>query len=254
MENLLCIKGKIIGKGKPLVCVPVMESSKEEILRETRRLEEAHTEMIEWRVDAFENVESPNAIREILNEMKHIIKESILVYTFRSKNQGGCKALSAADIYDIHQVAAESDVVDFIDVEYFEAKNPQKEIARLQEMGVYVIASHHDFEQTPDPEVIRMLLEQIRESGADVVKLAVMPQNMWDVLHLLEETTRFHENHPDQPLITMSMGAKGGISRVAGEFFGSCVTFGAGGQASAPGQLPVKQLEEILHILHQSVD
>lgn len=254
MENLLCIKGKIIGKGKPLVCVPVMESSKEEILRETRRLEEAHTEMIEWRVDAFENVESPNAIREILNEMKHIIKESILVYTFRSKNQGGCKALSAADIYDIHQVAAESDVVDFIDVEYFEAKNPQKEIARLQEMGVYVIASHHDFEQTPDPEVIRMLLEQIRESGADVVKLAVMPQNMWDVLHLLEETNRFHENHPDYPLITMSMGAKGGISRVAGEFFGSCVTFGAGGQASAPGQLPVKQLEEILHILHQSVD
>lgn len=161
MENLLCIKGKIIGKGKPLVCVPVMESSKEEILRETRRLEEAHTEMIEWRVDAFENVESPNAIREILNEMKHIIKESILVYTFRSKNQGGCKALSAADIYDIHQVAAESDVVDFIDVEYFEAKNPQKEIAMLREMGVYVIASHHDFEQTPDPEVIRMLLEQI---------------------------------------------------------------------------------------------
>ncbi len=249
MENLLCIKGKIIGKGKPLVCVPVMESSKEEILRETRRLEEAHTEMIEWRVDAFENVESPNAIREILNEMKHIIKESILVYTFRSKNQGGCKALSAADIYDIHQVAAESDVVDFIDVEYFEAKNPQKEIAMLREMGAYVIASHHDFEQTPDPEVIRMLLEQIRESGADVVKLAVMPQNMWDVLHLLEETNRFHENHPDYPLITMSMGAKGGISRVAGEFFGSCVTFGAGGQASAPGQLPVKQLEEILHIL-----
>lgn len=254
MENLLCIKGKIIGKGKPLVCVPVMESSKEEILRETRRLEEAHTEMIEWRVDAFENVESPNAIREILNEMKHIIKESILVYTFRSKNQGGCKALSAADIYDIHQVAAESDVVDFIDVEYFEAKNPQKEIAMLREMGVYVIASHHDFEQTPDTEVIRMLLEQIRESGADVVKLAVMPQNMWDVLHLLEETNRFHENHPDYPLITMSMGAKGGISRVAGEFFGSCVTFGAGGQASAPGQLPVKQLEAILHILHQSVD
>jgi 3-dehydroquinate dehydratase-1 len=254
MENLLCIKGKIIGKGKPLVCVPVMESSKEEILRETRRLEEAHTEMIEWRVDAFESVESPNAIREILNEMKHIIKESILVYTFRSKNQGGCKALSAADIYDIHQVAAESDVVDFIDVEYFEAKNPQKEIAMLREMGAYVIASHHDFEQTPDTEVIRMLLEQIRESGADVVKLAVMPQNMWDVLHLLEETNRFHENHPDYPLITMSMGAKGGISRVAGEFFGSCVTFGAGGQASAPGQLPVKQLEEILHILHQSVD
>ena len=70
MENLLCIKGKIIGKGKPLVCVPVMESSKEEILRETRRLEEAHTEMIEWRVDAFENVEcDPRNIKR--NETYH---------------------------------------------------------------------------------------------------------------------------------------------------------------------------------------
>lgn len=253
MENLLCIKGKIIGKGKPLVCVPVMESSKEEILRETRRLEEAHTEMIEWRVDAFENVESPNAIREILNEMKHIIKESILVYTFRSKNQGGCKALSAADIYDIHQVAAESDVVDFIDVEYFEAKNPQKEIAMLREMGAYVIASHHDFEQTPERGVIRMLLEQIRESGADVVKLAVMPQSMQDVLDLLEETSFFHEQYPDKALITMSMGAKGAVSRVAGEFFGSCVTFGAGEQASAPGQLPMGELEQVLGILDKSI-
>ena len=251
MENLLCIKGKIIGKGKPLVCVPVMESSKEEILRETRRLEEAHTEMIEWRVDAFENVESPNAIREILNEMKHIIKESILVYTFRSKNQGGCKALSAADIYDIHQVAAESDVVDFIDVEYFEAKNPQKEIAMLREMGAYVIASHHDFEQTPDPEVIRMLLEQIRESGADVVKLAVMPQNIVGCIALLEERPTAFMKPSGSSADYHVHGCKRGISRVAGEFFGSCVTFGAGGQASAPGQLPVKQLEEILHILHQ---
>ena len=70
MENLLCIKGKIIGKGKPLVCVPVMESSKEEILRETRRLEEAHTEMIEWRVDAFEHFTDFNEIREIFNEVR----------------------------------------------------------------------------------------------------------------------------------------------------------------------------------------
>ena len=85
-----------------------------------------------------------------------------------------------------------------------------------------------------------MLLEQIRESGADVVKLAVMPQNMWDVLHLLEETNRFHENHPDHPLITMSMGAKGPP---------------APNVTHDPKNSPAtQQLEEILHILHQSVD
>lgn len=254
MENLLCIKEKVIGKGKPLVCVPVMESSEDGILKEVKRLAELHTEMIEWRVDAFEKAESPNAIREILQAMKPLVKESLLVYTFRSKNQGGLKELPAEQIYDIHQIAAESDVVDFVDVEYFEARKPQKEIADLQRRGVHVIASHHDFEQTPEREVMRMLLEQIRQSGADVVKLAVMPQSMQDVLDLLEETSYFHENYPDHPLITMSMGPQGCISRVAGEFFGSCVTFGAGEQASAPGQLPMEQLQEVLRILHKSVD
>ena len=116
-----------------------------------------------------------------------------------------------------------------------------------------MIASHHDFDETPDRGVIRMLLEQIRESGADIVKLAVMPKSMQDVLDLLEETNAFHEKYPDKALITMSMGAQGAISRVAGEFFGSCVSFGAGEQASAPGQLPMGELEQVLGIMDKSI-
>lgn len=254
MENLLCIKGRVLGKGKPLVCVPIMETSKEEIIKEAKRLAELHADMIEWRVDAFEEARSVNAIREVLDELKPIVMDIILVYTFRSKNQGGLLALEPEEIYDIRQVAAETDVVDFIDLEFFEAEKPGKEIRQLQEMGVHVIASHHDFEQTPERGVIRMLLEQIYESNADVVKLAVMPQSMSDVLSLLEETNVFHEKYPDKALITMSMGALGAVSRVSGEFFGSCVTFGAGELASAPGQLPMEELGQVLDVLHKSVN
>ena len=64
--------------------------------------------------------------------------------------------------------------------------------------------------------MIRMLLELMRNSGASIVKLAVMPQNMKDVLHLLEETNRFHTENPNVPVITMSMGELGTISRGAG--------------------------------------
>lgn len=254
MENLLCIKGRVLGKEKPLVCVPIMETTKDAIVKEAKRLVWLHADMIEWRVDAFEQARSVNAIREVLCELKPIVQDTILVYTFRSKNQGGLMALEPEEIFDIHQAAAETDVVDFVDLEYFESAKPQKEICLLQEMGVHVIASHHDFEQTPERGVIRMLLEQIRESGADVVKLAVMPQSMQDVLNLLEETNAFHEKYPDKALITMSMGAQGAISRVAGEFFGSCVTFGSGEQASAPGQLPMGELEQVLGILHKSIN
>ena len=45
------------------------------------------------------------------------------------------------------------------------------------------------------------------------------------------------EEHHDTPAITMSMGKDGVISRLCGEVFGSCVTFGSHEKASAPGQM-----------------
>lgn len=253
MENHVCVKGHTLGEGKPLVCVSVMEKDRDGIIKEVRRLTGLGVEMIEWRVDAFADAKSPNAIREVLYELEGLVSDTILVYTFRSKRQGGLVELPKEQIYDIHQVAAETKVADFIDVEYFEGKKPNREIALLQEMGVRVIASHHDFEQTPEKKIMYMVLEQMGESGADIVKLAVMPQRMQDVVKLLDVTNAFHEQYPNQLLITMSMGSMGSISRVAGEYFGSCVTFGAGEQASAPGQLPAEQLKSVLSILNQCI-
>lgn len=249
---MLKVKNKIIGEGKPLVCVSVMDTKKEEIVSEVKRLVEEHTEMIEWRVDAFEGVESPNAVREVLKELAPLVKETILVFTFRSKEQGGQKSLESEKVYDLHQVAAESKVVDFIDVEYFYTEDADVEVYNLQKMGTKVITSHHDFRETPSSNVLFMLLEQMKHSNADIVKLAMMPQNAEDVLRLLEETNHFHQRYPMQPLITMSMGKVGAVSRVCGEAFGSCVTFGAGKNASAPGQIEKAKLEEILEVLSLS--
>lgn len=251
MKKAIEIKGKKIGEGRPLICVPIMASDAKQIIREAATLVAQGTDMIEWRVDAFSSASSMNGIRNVLEGLAPIVKDTILVYTYRSKSQGGLGNHSIEVVNDIHQVAVESKVPDFIDVEYFATEKPEKKIGNLQKQGVYVIASHHDFEETPERKVIRMVLEQMRESGATVVKLAVMPQSMKDVLLLLEETNRFHEDNPTIPLITMSMGAMGTLSRVAGEYVGSCVTFGAGEQASAPGQLPKKELLTILDSLHQ---
>lgn len=250
--GMIRIKGYELGEGMPLVCVPVMKRTKEGILEEAGRLADAGTQMIEWRVDAFEHAADMNALREVLLGLKPLTERMILVYTFRSKAQGGLLQLSPEIIYDIHQIAAETQIADLIDVEYFASKNPRKEISALQRMGARVIASHHDFDETPKPEIMRMLLEQMSGSGADVVKLAVMPQSEADMLALLFATLLFHEKNPDKPLITMSMGSLGCLSRVAGESVGSCVTFGAGEQASAPGQLPAEELGQVLRILHDS--
>lgn len=246
---MLRIKNKEIGNGKPLICVSVMDSEKDEIVTEIKRLIENGAEMIEWRVDAFSGVKSPNAVRQVLNEIAPLIKDTIFVFTFRSKEQGGECSLSNDKVYDLHQVAAESHVADFIDVEYFYTEDADEEVYTLQRMGAKVISSHHDFHETPSSEVLFMLLEQMRHSNADIVKMAMMPNSTEDVLRLLEETNRFHKKHPKQPLITMSMGKLGMVSRIAGETFGSCVTFGAGKNASAPGQIEMSKLSNILDAL-----
>lgn len=247
---MLKVKNKIIGEGKPLVCVSVMDADKAGIAAEVKRLVEDGAEMIEWRVDAFEGVESLNEVREVLETIAPLLTDTIFVFTFRSKEQGGQCSLDSRKVYDLHQAAAESKVVDFIDVEYFYIEDADIEVYELQKMGAKVITSHHDFQETPSSDVLFMLLEQMKHSNADIVKLAMMPNEVEDVIRLLEETHDFHKRHPEQPLITMSMGKMGAVSRIAGETFGSCVTFGAGKNASAPGQIPMKELQHILELLN----
>ena len=50
-------------------------------------------------------------------------------------------------------------------------------------------------------------------------------------------TNDIRQKYPTLPVVTMSMGALGVVSRMAGEIFGSCITFGAVGEISAPGQI-----------------
>lgn len=253
MEKPIIIKGRHIGTGKPLICVPVMGKTKDEVVTSIRKMVEDKCDMIEWRVDAFDNCNSINAVREVLEAIEPMITDTLFVYTYRSKAQGGLGDLSETEIADIRMAATESGVVDFVDVEYFMIDHPRRRIKELKQNDTYVIASHHDFEETPNSRIIMALLEKMNDSGADIVKLAVMPHSMEDVISLLTETNRFHERYPNKPLITMSMGKIGSVSRVIGEYMGSCVTFGAKEVSSAPGQLDYSELENVLNILHKTL-
>ena len=60
-------------------------------------------------------------------------------------------------------------------------------------------------------------------------------------------------DYADRPIITMSMAGLGSISRIACEAFGSCLTFGSGSQASAPGQIESEKLYQALQIVHDAL-
>ena len=235
MQNAFEIKGIRIGDGQPVICVPVVALKKEEVITNIRFLAEQKVQMIEWRVDCFEEVDDFHAVSEVLQVIRPVLEHTIFLFTFRTKQQGGSRKMEEWKILKLNELAAKSGCADLIDLEFFEATKPEKEIRRFQ-------------------RILRMLMEQMQQGGADVAKLAVMPKNADDVVRLLKLTNDIKQKYPTLPVVTMSMGALGVVSRMAGEIFGSCITFGAVGEISAPGQIPAGQLEHILQIIHKGLE
>ena len=198
------IKGTEVGTGRPLICVPVLEKTKEEVIKEVEYLVKSDADMIEWRLDAFEHYTDYNEVREILQQIAPLLKKKLFLYTFRTAKQGGVVSVDRETLNDLHDLAAESECVDLIDLEFFEEEHPARKIRKLHKQGLKVIASHHDFYETPDREVMKMLLEQMCAGDADIVKLAVMPQNMEDVLKLLSVTNEFKKSAYDTMAVNNS--------------------------------------------------
>ena len=88
-------------------------------------------------------------------------------------------------------------------------------------------------------------------TGADILKMAVMPAEFDDVASLMQVTNEVVEEYTEKPVISMAMGNLGSISRIAGENFGSSVTFATIGAASAPGQFPIEELRMMMNVLHK---
>lgn len=243
-----------IGEGIPKICVPVVGITREDIITEAKSFSSIPVDLVEWRVDWFEQVFDLEKVLGLLKELREVLGELPLLMTFRTSKEGGEKSISASDYARLNIEAAKSGYVDLIDVEIFTGDEIVKEIIdAVHNYGVKVIASNHDFDKTPGKDDIVGRLRKMQELGADIPKIAVMPQSAKDVLTLLSATDEMVTKYADRPIITMSMAGTGLISRLCGEVFGSAITFGAAKKASAPGQMEVNDLSTVLQLLHSAL-
>lgn len=249
--NPVVVKNIVIGEGIPKICVPIVGKTKDEILEAAREVCNSLADLVEWRVDWYESVFNIEEVKCLAGELKAVLGEIPLLFTFRTKAEGGEKEITFEEYADILYQVAEAKVVDMIDVEIFMDENVVDLVADLKQKGVKVVGSNHDFAKTPDKEEIIRRLCYMQDVGADIPKIAVMPQNARDVITLLSATEEMVSEHADRPIVTMSMAGVGAVSRIAGETFGSAITFGAMQKASAPGQIDVEELKKILEVLHQ---
>lgn len=252
--NTVNIRGTIIGEGSPKICVPIVETTKEGILAEAAAIKKLPVDVVEWRIDWFESVFQEDKLLDALKGLREVLGDIPLLMTFRTSKEGGEKSIDPETYAKLNLLAARSGLVDLIDVEIFTGDDVVSSIINeAHEAGVKVVASNHDFDKTPDKEDIISRLKKMQDMGADIPKIAVMPQNKQDVLTLLSATEEMTRCHADRPIITMSMAGTGVISRLCGEVFGSALTFGAAKKASAPGQMGAKDLHRVLELLHKAL-
>ena len=246
--------GTLMGEGTPKICIPIVAETVEEIRKKAEEISLLPAEVVEWRADFYEDIFVEGKLEEILSMLRVILKNNHHLYTFRSADEGGHRMVEKETYYQLNERAAGSGLVDLIDVEAFmDEDSTAAHMRKLQELGVHTIASNHDFAATPVPEEMLRRLTRMQALGADVAKLAVMPGCPQDVLNLLQVTLTAYETL-EIPVITMSMGIQGVVSRISGPLTGSALTFATAGEASAPGQIPVEKMREILDIIFSELE
>ena len=249
MESLK-IRNMELGAGRPKICVPLTGSDQEQLQAEAEAAMKKSIDLVEWRGDCFCRVHDLTEMEQTAKILRQQMGDCPILFTCRTED--GRFSISIRDYIELNKRMIATGCIDLVDVELFMGDMVCRVLVEYAHAHhVAVVISNHEFEQTPDVDVMVRRLQSMRYLGADVPKIAVMPKNNRDVLKLLQATDTFNQWFGDCPIITMSMGKMGVISRLCGETFGSALTFATVGKASAPGQISVDEVETILDILHQ---
>ena len=244
----ITVKNITLNEGLPKIIVPIVDQSKETILRTFKSYQFKEFDMIEWRIDYYEDILNIEKFTQLIDDIKFLNIHKPILFTYRSIKEGGQAQIEINLLKEIYKVALEADIFDIYDVE-LKQEDAKSIIEIIKQKQRIVLLSHHNFEYTPSNENILRIFNQMRDLNADILKLAVMPNTKQDVLRLMQFTLDCSQCM-EQPLITITMGELGKLSRISGQIYNSCCTFATVDHTSAPGQLNYEVVNDILEQLN----
>ena len=235
------------------ICVPIVGPMIEDILSQIQEAVQAKVDLIELRPDMWmkgSHISEEEYIPTIVNLVEEVhsrYKKMPILFTWRTLAEGGETSLSNENYCNLLQAIVGQNLVDAVDVELFAYTDTIGQIIKqAHHQNIQTVMSYHNFQSTPKLERLHGYAERMISAGASAIKFALMPTTSGDVLSVLQFTKELTERYPQLPRITMSMGQLGQMTRTCGNVFGNCLTFGTLGQASAPGQVDVNLLQQLL--------
>jgi len=199
-----------------------------------KKAKQLGADILELRIDLLS--QKPQGILEELKKLGLPV-----IITNRMKDQGG--SWQASEDERIRELLLLLPLADAVDIELC-AGDRDSVVKKARNAGKTVIISTHDFQKTPDNNVMDGIIRESLEAGADIAKLAVMPGSLFDVLRLLEVTL-----HAKGSVCTIAMGVTGKHSRIIAPVYGSVMTYGYVDTPTAPGQFKIDEMKKLLKML-----
>ena len=220
------------------LCVSLTEGAASKCLEFVKS---SDAEVIEHRLDFMERI----------GELHEIYRQSAapIIATCRShKNGGHYRGSEETRVgHLIEAISAGASYVDVgIETEPILLNRVRQEASNA---GCSLIVSKHYHDTTPDDSDLSVMFDKLRNSGADIAKIATTPSIMDDCSRVLNLYSL--ENPNELPLLAFAMSALGRITRVYALFLGAPFMYVSmdHGEAAAPGQLSLSQMRAILEVL-----
>lgn len=222
-----------MGTGK--ICASVSAPTAEKALAEIIEAD-AIADLIEIRFDHF----SANELDQLLDRLKtHKIKNPVIA-TFRPMRQGGRAPNEAALRVRFWEERSAG----------FWAVDQEEDIFGRTESDQARILSFHDFAAGSSDAY--EIFERLRARKPTVIKYAYLAHDTIDTIPVWKILKEASE--AAQPAVIIGMGEAGKITRILGPAYGSQWTYGSIGEATAPGQISVKDLIDLYGVQTLSHD
>ena len=239
------------------VAVPITSGVLEQNEEVLKNILDENPEFVELRFDYIEDIQqiTPIFVKSLLDLIKSQTK---IIFTFRDFSEGGQIELGKSERLKIIQLLIEAHP-QYYDIEMINDRETLQSVINMaRENDVKLIYSFHDFEKTPSYDEGVNLIEKFKEELVNnyavdfisikkiIFKLIFTAQRFEDNLIPMKICKDLLEKNKDKNVISFCMGELGIFSRIMCLIAGSFLTYASLEERTAPGQINIRKMREIL--------
>jgi len=220
-----------------MFCIPIIAKNTDEAFEKIARASTL-ADMLEIRLDMMDMFD--------LHEIIKATSKPVLV-TYRSKKEGG-KGIEDPAARTDYILTAIQKGADLVDVELSLPRRWREKILDTEGRSRIVISTHIN-DGTPSQLDMEKIFKDCADTHSDIVKIVTRAESWADNLRVLELIPKAHDL--GIKIIAFCMGPMGRISRIVSHLMGGYLTFASleEGEESADGQIPIRQMKQIIDIL-----